>query len=159
MKSLKHALVGLAVATAVAAPAAVNRAAPPDTATVVRAVDGDTLKLSDGRTVRLIGVDTPETHHPRKPVQCYGPEAAAFTAATATGRTVTLQVDRETRDRYGRTLAYVYLPDGQMLNEVLVREGYARTLPIRPNTAYAARFKADADAAKAEGKGLWRACA
>jgi micrococcal nuclease len=91
---------------------------------VMKVVDGDTLKLSDGRTVRLIGVDTPETVHPTKPVQYFGKEASAFTKRLAEGKTVTLEYDQQKIDKYGRTLAYVYLPDGQMLNAEIVKQGF-----------------------------------
>jgi micrococcal nuclease len=143
--------------------------APDDTcaAWVVRVVDGDTLaaRLVDGKTetVRLVGVDTPETHHPTKPVQCYGPEAAAATARLVPpGTRLVLVVGHQPRDRYGRLLAYVYAPDrlpgGRMLNAELLHSGYARVLPIRPNTLHAKGFaELEADA-KAHRWGLWGAC-
>ena len=104
----------------------------PISATVIRAVDGDTLKISiDGRedTVRLIGVDTPETVHPNKPVEFFGREASAFTHRMVDGKTVRLEFDQASaatkhRDRYGRLLAYVFLPDGTLLNSEIIRQGY-----------------------------------
>jgi micrococcal nuclease len=138
-------------------------AAPFTRGTVVRAVDGDTIIVRDGgRTedVRLLGIDTPETVDPRKPVGCYGPEASAFTKHLVTGRTVTLRYDRELHDRYGRYLAYVWLAGSRPLfvNAELVRRGYARSYPFPPNTAHSALFAALERSAAASGRGLWHAC-
>jgi micrococcal nuclease len=131
-------------------------------ATVVRAVDGDTLVANIGgveETIRLIGVDTPETKHPTKPVECFGYEASGYTTTHLTpGQQIFIEFDSERRDHYGRYLAYVWLDQGQMLNQLLVREGYARPLTIRPNTRYAAIFDSLAAAAQAESRGLWGAC-
>jgi len=131
-------------------------------ARVVRVVDGDTIAvLVDGRRekVRYIGVDTPETHHPTKPVQCYGREASAFNARLVGGERVRLVRDVEQRDRFGRLLAYVYRArDGLFVNAELARAGYARTLTIAPDVRYAARLAALARAARAAGRGLWSAC-
>jgi micrococcal nuclease len=131
---------------------------------VVHVVDGDTIVVAfdDGHreTVRVLGADTPETVDPRKPVQCYGPEASAFAKHLETGRTVTLAYDRELHDRYGRFLAYVWLagPRPVFVNAVLVRRGYARTYPFPPNTAHAALFAELERSAAVTGRGLWRAC-
>jgi micrococcal nuclease len=129
---------------------------------VVRVVDGDTVKVSIGRradTVRYIGMDTPETHKPGTPVQCFGRAASAFNARLVAGRRVRLRFDVERRDRYGRLLAYVYrLPDGLFVNAELVRAGYARQLTIPPNVAHAALFARLVRAARRAQRGLWRAC-
>jgi micrococcal nuclease len=130
-------------------------------ARVVQVLDGDTVvvELADGSTdtVRLLGVDTPETHHPTKPVQCFGPEAAAFTAEQLTGSVVHLEADVERRDLYGRRLAYVVV-DGERFNDVLLRRGYARLLVIDPNRAHARDLlSAELDARRHE-RGLWGAC-
>ncbi|MFN8035655.1 MAG: thermonuclease family protein [Acidimicrobiia bacterium] len=129
--------------------------------TVQRVIDGDTIvvRRADGslETVRLLGVDTPETHHPTKPVQCYGPEAAAFTRRRLTGRAVRFETDVETRDAYGRRLAYVLL-DGERFNDVLLRAGYARLLIIPPNGVHAREMlREELDARRAR-RGLWGAC-
>jgi micrococcal nuclease len=101
--------------------------------------------------------DTPETKDPRKPVQCYGPEASAYTHARLSGRRVRLQTDVEQRDKYGRLLAYVYL-DGQRYDDELLRLGYARLLIIPPNGMHArVMLQAELDAQRA-GRGLWGAC-
>ena len=125
-------------------------------ARVERAVDGDTLKLAGGERVRLIGVNTPESVDPRRPVQAYGKEAAAFTARLVKGREVRLESDVEKVDRYGRTLAYVWLADGTFLNAVLVREGYAQVMTIPPNVRYADLFARLQREAREARRGLWR---
>ncbi|HPQ71801.1 MAG TPA: thermonuclease family protein, partial [bacterium] len=112
----------------------------PISAKVIRVVDGDTLKISiDGRedTVRLIGVDTPETVHPNKPVEFFGREASAFTHRMADGKNVRLEFDQASaatkhRDRYGRLLAYVFLPDGTLLNSEIIRQGYGHAYTKYP---------------------------
>ena len=137
-----------------------RRTAQPQ-ARVIRAIDGDTVVVAFGDgttdTVRLLGVDTPETHHPTKPVQCFGPEAAAYTARRLTGRVVRLEGDVETRDVYGRRLAYVIV-DGERFNDELLRRGYARLLVIAPNGAHA-RVELEAElTARREHRGLWAHC-
>ena len=130
-------------------------------ATVTDVVDGDTVvvALGDGRTetVRLLGVDTPETVHPDEPVECYGPEASAYTHARLGGRAVRLETDVEERDIYGRLLAYVYV-DGVRVNDELLRLGYASLLVIPPNEAHARTLLAAELAARSAGHGLWSAC-
>ena len=129
---------------------------------VVKVVDGDTIHvLVDGRRekVRYIGMDTPETHKPGTPVQCFGRAASAFNARLVAGRRVELRTDAETRDRYGRLLAYVYRrPDGLFVNAELVRRGYAVILTIPPNVSHAAELLRLQRAARAAGRGLWSAC-
>ncbi|MBS1882790.1 MAG: thermonuclease family protein [Actinobacteria bacterium] len=143
---------------------------------VVRAVDGDTLevRLDDGatETVRLIGVDTPETVKPDTPVQCFGPQASRFEHRTVEGRRVRLLTGVEPRDFYGRLLAYVWVDrrdqprpadrraatPGRSLEAELLRRGLARTLPFHPNDRFASRFAELAQKAARAGKGLWNAC-
>jgi micrococcal nuclease len=132
---------------------------------VVRVVDGDTVKvrLQHGRgtrTVRYIGVDTPETVKPGVSVQCYGEQASAFNERLVEGRRVRLEIGRERTDRYGRLLAYVYLrgSGSPFVNGELVRRGYARTLAIPPNTDRAGRFAVLERRAKNDHRGLWQAC-
>jgi micrococcal nuclease len=131
--------------------------------TVVRPVDGDTVIVDVGGTsesVRLIGVDTPETVDERKPVQCYGLEAGARTAALLPpGTPVRLERDAEARDQYGRLLAYVFrASDGVFVNLALVRDGFGVVLSIAPNTAFAAELRDAERSAKSAGLGLWGAC-
>lgn len=129
--------------------------------TVIRAIDGDTIVVradtGADETVRLLGVDTPEVHHPRKPVQCFGPEAAAFTQRRLTGRRVQLESDVETHDKYGRVLAYVLL-DGRRFDDVLLREGFGRLLVIPPNGSHARAMLQEELDARRHHRGLWGAC-
>jgi micrococcal nuclease len=132
-------------------------------ATIDRVVDGDTVivRLSGRRErVRLIGIDTPESVKPNTPVQCYGPESSQRThALLPPGTTVRLVGDVEARDQYKRLLAYVYrADDGLFVNLVLVREGYARPYPFKPNLAHEAEITRAADDARAAGRGLWSHC-
>jgi micrococcal nuclease len=121
-------------------------------------VDGDTIVLAGLGAVRLIGVDTPEVHGRR---ECFGRQASSFTKRVlAPGRPVVYRLGRDDRDRYGRALAYVWLPDGRLFNAMLVRQGYAVPLAIPPNLDYAVRFRRGAKRARDERLGLWsaRAC-
>ena len=95
-----------------------------DWAKVERVVDGDTLLLTNGEYVRLIGVDTPETKHPEKPVEYFGKEAYLFTKRMVEGKEVRLEYDQTRRDRYNRILAYAYLMDGTFLNAEIIKQGY-----------------------------------
>lgn len=133
---------------------------PGGTDVVDRVVDGDTVRLRTAGTVRLIGVDTPEAVKPRSPVECYGPEASAATRRLLpAGTAVRLVYDVERRDRYGRTLAYLYRAgDGLFVNADLIRTGHATTLTIRPNTARAAELAALERQARRAGRGLWSSC-
>ncbi|MEY2423790.1 MAG: micrococcal nuclease [Acidimicrobiaceae bacterium] len=132
-------------------------------ATVVRVVDGDTIVVHIGgrdENVRLLGIDTPETHKPDTPVECYGPEASdRMTALLPAGTKVRLVRDVEARDRYGRLLAYVYRDsDGLFIDVTMVTEGFAGTLAIPPNLAHRSELDAAATAAQAARRGLWSAC-
>jgi micrococcal nuclease len=130
---------------------------------VVRVVDGDTVRIRldkphETRTVRYIGVDTPETVKPDTPVQCYGEAASAFNRRLVGGRRVQLALGRERRDRYGRLLAYVRLEGGPLVEDELLRRGFARTLAIPPNTDRARHFSSLERRAKRARAGLWGAC-
>lgn len=134
-----------------------------DQVTVARVVDGDTVVVQLGgrdERVRLIGIDTPETVDPRKPVQCFGREASNRTKALLPkGTAVRLERDVEARDRYGRLLAYMYrVDDGMFVNLALAEEGFAQALTIPPNVAYADRFAAAVAEARRGSRGLWGAC-
>ena len=119
--------------------------------------DGDTIHLGGLGSVRLIGIDTPEVYGE---VECFGREASAFAKRLLPlGAKVRYRVGVEERDRYGRLLAYVWLPDGRMLNRVMVRSGYAQPLTIPPNVQFADVFRAAARGARQAGLGLWQACA
>jgi micrococcal nuclease len=127
---------------------------------VRRVVDGDTLEVTGGERVRLIGVDTPESVAPDRPVGCFGKEASRFTASLVPpGTQVRLVGDAEQRDRYGRLLAYVYRQaDGLFVNAELLRRGYAQLLTIPPNIAHTDEFTAIARGAREGAQGLWAAC-
>ena len=107
---------------------------------VDRVVDGDTIELSDGRKVRYIGIDTPETKDPRKEIQCFGEEASAYNQDLVEGKVVAIEADVVDKDRYDRLLRYVWLED-EMINKKLVAEGYAYASSYPPNVKYQAQFK------------------
>ena len=127
-------------------------------ATVDRIVDGDTLKVTmkdREETIRLLLVDTPETKHPSKPVQPFGPEASQFAKEQLEGEEVGIEIDVSERDKYGRLLAYVWIGD-QMFNEMLLEEGLARVAYIyQPNVKYVDQFQKIQRKAQEEGKGIW----
>ena len=132
-------------------------------ATVDYVVDGDTVDMTiDGvkERVRLIGIDTPETKKPNTPIQCFGPEASAFTKSLLPeGTAVYLERDVEARDVYGRLLAYAYVAEtGAFVNLEIMQGGYARTLTIPPDVAHSAEFVEAARTAEHDNVGLWAAC-
>lgn len=125
-------------------------------------IDGDTIAVNMNgsvETIRMIGVDTPETHKPNTPVQCYGADAANFTKSLIGNSSVRLQADPldTNRDRYGRLLRYVYLPDGRMVETELISNGYGFAYTLFPFQKKA-EFVADMQAAQTAKKGLWAAC-
>jgi len=129
---------------------------------VTHVTDGDTFDVRIAgqiEAVRLIGIDTPETHDPRKPVQCYGEAAASEAHKLLDGKTVRLVGDPEDtdRDKYHRLLRYAYLPDGTFYNQYMVEQGYAFAYIVFPNTKLD-QFKAWQSEAKAAGRGLWSSC-
>lgn len=129
-------------------------------AVVTNVIDGDTIEASlDGvrERVRLIGVDTPETSHPSRPVECFGREAAAFTRAMLEGQTVFLEADpsQDNRDRFNRLLRFVWLPDGRLANYEIIAQGYGFEYTFRTPHRYQAQFKAAERAARAAQAGLW----
>jgi micrococcal nuclease len=130
---------------------------------VIHVSDGDTVKVEfSGRaeTIRLIGVDTPETKHPTKPVGCFGPEASAHaTALLPKGTAVYIVRDVEARDKYRRLLAYVYrTSDNLFVNRELLAGGWGVPLSISPNTAFETDFAAASYSAQASHIGLWARC-
>ena len=122
---------------------------------VQRVVDGDTLVLTGGTRVRLIGADTPETVHPDLPVQPWGPEATEFTRRFVSGRPIRLQFDGRKQDRHGRVLAHVWVDD-RMLGEALIRAGLATA---ETRYRYSARVKnrllTAQGEAQAQRRGIW----
>lgn len=129
---------------------------------VSRFVDGDTIAVNmNGKTekIRMIGVDTPETHKPNTPVQCYGPAAAAFTKNSLTDKKFRLVSDSKStdRDRYDRLLRYVVLSDGTNFNQKLIEQGYGFYYPYFPFTK-SDDFAASQVLAKETARGLWGNC-
>ena len=136
------------------------RAGSTASATVLRVIDGDTVEVRLGgavEDVRYIGVDTPESVAPGRPVECFGEAAGELNRDLVEGEVVRLVFDEELRDRYGRLLAYVHAGP-LFVNAELVRRGYARTLEIEPNTARADLFARLEQRAGRAGRGLWGSC-
>lgn len=135
---------------------------------VTRVIDGDTIELENRERVRLIGIDTPEVwdspkmerdikkgSKDRKEIIAMGKEASRFTRSLVKGKRVRLEFDAEKTDIYGRLLAYVYLPDGRMLNAELLKEGYAQVYTFPPNVKYADMFLDLQREARENQRGLW----
>jgi micrococcal nuclease len=137
--------------------------ASPNSATMKRVVDGDTIDIEIGgntERVRLIGINTPETKHPTKGVECFGPEASAYAEQLLpAGTALRVERDIEARDKYGRLLLYVYIANTNVfVNLDLVMNGYARPMVFEPNTAHMADFAQAATQAELRNAGLWQAC-
>lgn len=135
--------------------------APPQSAQVERVVDGDTVKVVLGatnETIRIIGIDTPETVHPSKPVECFGLEASSRLKELLDGRPIRLQSNpAEDRDRYGRLLRYLEL-DGEDIGARMIRDGYAYSYKQYPHARLAEYNRLEQEARNAK-RGLWAACA
>jgi micrococcal nuclease len=144
--NLLPVLLGLAVAFQISG--------LPTTGTVERIVDGDTVVLARIGAVRLIGVDTPESKHPLKPVERFSTEAATFLRQLAHGQIVRIEYDQTTRDRYGRLLAYLHLEDGRCLNAEIIRQGYGFAYVKYP-FKYLEEYRALEREAREAGRGLW----
>jgi micrococcal nuclease len=157
----------LAAVAALVLALVLDRGGAPSTggARVVRVVDGDTIRVSVGgreRSVRLLGIDTPETHRPGTPIECGGPEATAHMQALAPpGTPVELEADpgQDRVDRYGRLLAYVRLPGGRLAEEGQLSAGWATVYVYagKPVSLYGA-FRRAQDAARTRRIGVWGAC-
>lgn len=129
---------------------------------VTEFADGDTISVDmDGKTerIRMVGVDTPETHDPRKPVQCFGLAASDFTKKLIGTNPVRLESDElsSNRDRYNRLLRYVYLPDGRLVQEEIIRGGYGFAYTSFPFTK-SDHFKQLENEARENSRGLWADC-
>jgi len=163
--SIRLALLAAAtlVAAACASPQPTGRPAGPDRGVVTHLVDGDTLDVRVGaRTerIRLIGVDTPESVAPNRPVQCYGAEASTYLATLVPeGTEVRLERDAVARDQYDRLLAYVYrVEDDLLVNLAMVEQGFADAVTYGDNEALYATLAAAEAEARAAGRGLWGVC-
>lgn len=126
-----------------------------ETFMVKRVIDGDTILLANGERVRLIGVDTPETKHPQKPVERFGKEAYLFTKRMVEGKEVRLEHDWQKRDKYGRLLAYVYLTDGTFLNAEIIKQGYGFAY-TKYSFKYLEEFRGYEREARENRRGLWK---
>lgn len=126
----------------------------PHRALVNRAVDGDTIELTNGLRIRYLMVDSPELG---EDPDCFSEEAARINALWVEGQEVSLEYDQVCRDRFGRLLAYVFA-DGRMVNESLAARGLARFLYIAPNDRYRDRLQFAVESAREQGLGLWVAC-
>jgi micrococcal nuclease len=128
---------------------------------IERVVDGDTIKLKSGETVRLLNIDTPETVKENTPVMCYGHEASDFAKQIMTGQSVILRFDKEQRDKYGRVLAFVFATtaDNTLVensyNAQLVKLGYARSYIIKPNNTQERYFRKVEREARDAKLGVW----
>lgn len=138
---------------------------PPEASYVSFVIDGDTIELADGERVRYIGINTPEIgQSPGHEPECYGLEALVRNRELVNGRRVWLVREDSDRDRYDRLLRHVYLenpdenPDATLVGEVLVREGFARAVFIRPDVGMYDALRRFQDAARASGAGLWQTC-
>ena len=157
---MKNLIVAsLATAALVAGSIAVSAAANADSGTVVRVVDGDTLIVSinnGDHTIRLLNVDTPETKDPNQPVECLGPEASKFLeAALPKGTQVRLEFDVERHDKYGRTLAGVFAPDGSLVNAEIAREGLGIPVQFGENRKFLPPVQAAYEEARTAKAGLF----
>ena len=124
---------------------------------VSRVIDGDTFEMTSGSRIRLIGVDTPEIKNKEMAIDCFALEAKKKLDSLIAGKVVTLEKDVSEMDKYGRLLRYVYL-DGEMVNETLVKEGFARLSTFPPDIKYAEKFLGEEKLARQQGLGLWRVC-
>jgi micrococcal nuclease len=127
---------------------------------VIKVVDGDTVDVSINGTeekLRLIGINTPETVDPRKPVECFGKEASARAKELLSNKKVTLEFDptQDKTDKYGRTLAYIFLEDGTNFNKKMIEDGYAYEYTYDKPYRYQLEFKAAQKYAEEHKKGLW----
>ncbi len=130
---------------------------------VVSIIDGDTFKVKVGRhvvTVRMLGIDTPETIDPRKPEQCFGKESSDETKLLLTGHEVQLKFNpnRKQKDKFKRYLAYVYRDDDLFVNELLLKEGFAKEYTYGKAYEFQKKFRKIENEAKKEKKGMWGRC-
>lgn len=133
-----------------------NAPAPEDSSLflVAKVIDGDTIKLANGEKARYIGIDTPETKHPKKAVQYFGKEAYEANKKLVEGKKVRLEFDVQPTDKYGRLLAYVYVDD-IFVNAWLVENGYAQVATYPPNVKYQELFSKLQREARENNRGLW----
>lgn len=170
MRSLRHVWISQSIALVLVSgactfsPPARAQHATETSPTISKVVDGDTVIVrfpgGEEEVVRLLGIDTPESVDPNRPVQCFGAEATAdVTALIPPGTPIRLERDVEARDHFGRLLAYIYRrEDDVFVNHHLVLRGFADVAIYEPNTAYSDEFEAAATTARTQSRGLWSAC-
>lgn len=124
---------------------------------VARVIDGDTIEIEGGQKVRYIGMNTPETVDPRKPVQCFGLEASKKNKELVVGKMVRLEKDITDRDQYNRLLRYVWAGE-TFVNLELVKQGFANSVTFPPDIKYQKEFLAAEKEAKEASRGLWSSC-
>jgi micrococcal nuclease len=124
---------------------------------ITRVIDGDTVEVTGGRKVRFIGIDAPESVHPNQPTACFGSESARFAQSLLEGKRVHLEKDLSETDRYKRLLRYVWLGD-LLINEYLVKEGYAIASTYPPDVKYQLIFSEAQKYARENNKGMWNSC-
>src|SRR3972149_5779407 len=124
---------------------------------VSKVIDGDTIEIEGGMKVRYIGIDTPETSHPTKGVQCFGRQATERNRQLVEGKKVRLEKDVSETDKYGRLLRYIWVGE-QLVNELLVKEGFAFSSSYPPDVKYQERFRQAEIKARGSNKGLWGQC-
>lgn len=125
--------------------------------TVTFVYDGDTVQISDGTHVRLIGIDAPEIAHDTSVPQCFATESAKLLKELILGQKISIGGDKQKQDVYGRMLAYVWADD-VFINDFMVRQGYAKAMPIKPDVMYASQLRQAENEAKKAGRGLWHQC-
>lgn len=126
-------------------------------AKVTKVIDGDTIQLEDGRKIRYIGIDAPETNDPRRKVECFGQEAKKKNKEMVVGKSVRLEKDVSETDKYGRLLRYAYI-DNIFINDYLVRQGFASVATFPPDVKFAEQFRAAEQEARENNRGLWNNC-
>lgn len=149
--------LGFLAAALLLLPTCTRPTAVDDWQQVVRIIDGDTLVLADGRRVRLLGIDAPEMGFGDGISECYGPEATAFLLVLVdeAGWRLRLEYDEVRFDHYGRTLAYLWDGEGRMLNQIILREGYAVFIPYSDALRWWQRLDRAGEEARLAQRGLW----
>lgn len=136
----------------------------PSSVLVTEVIDGDTIVFENGQHIRFIGIDSPELHHPKKPVGCFGQEAKDKLTKLILGRKVRLEKDVSETDRYKRLLRYVYVDPSTssrqafFINDYMVRQGYAVAVTFPPDVKYKDELRAAQNEAEQENRGLWNSC-
>lgn len=128
-----------------------------DLVRVMRVIDGDTIEIENGEKVRYIGIDTPETMDPRKPVQCFGVEASKKNKDLVEGKMARLEKDITDKDKYNRLLRYIWV-DGVLINLELVKQGFAYSYSYPPDVKYQEQFIKAQQGAREAKRGLWNSC-